>query len=60
MTLLNYSHCGCCKKQMNKNKLTLQTLHQLFPVNVCNRICDFNIHCKYCNMLMESSMNFQN
>ena len=53
--LFNYSHCRCCKKEMNDMKTTL---HNFLPVNVCNRICEYNVYCKYCNLLVEDERKF--
>lgn len=53
--LFNYSHCRCCKKEMNETKMTL---HNILPVNVCNRICEYNVYCEYCNLLVENEHRF--
>lgn len=53
--LFNYSHCVCCKNDMNKTKMTL---YNIFPVNICNKICEYNVHCKYCNLLVEDERKF--
>ena len=46
MTLFNYSKCEYCENKMNKNKVELS---KLFPTNVCNKICDYNVTCNKCN-----------
>ena len=53
--LFNYSHCRCCKKDMNEMKMTL---HSILPVNVCNRFCEYNVDCKYCKLLVEDKSQF--
>ena len=53
--LFNYSHCVCCKKGMNNTKLTL---HNILPVNICNRICEYNVYCDYCKLLVEDERKF--
>lgn len=53
--LFNYSKCECCKNNKNDVKITL---HHLLPVNMCNMICDYILHCKYCNSLLEDEIKF--
>ena len=53
--LFSYSHCRCCKKDMNETKMIL---HNILPVNVCNRICEYNVYCEYCNLLVENERRF--
>ena len=53
--LFNYSKCKCCKDNKNDVKITL---HHLLPVNICNMICDYNVHCKYCHSLLDDELKF--
>ena len=53
--LFNYSKCKCCKNNKNDVKITL---HHLLPVNICNMICDYNVHCKYCHLLLNDEFKF--
>ena len=53
--LFNYGKCECCKNNKNDVKITL---HHLLPVNMCNMICDYILHCEYCNSLLEDDIKF--
>ena len=53
--LFNYNNCLSCKKKIDDVKITL---HQLFPANICNKICEYNVHCKYCHLLVEDERKF--
>ena len=53
--LFNYSNCLSCKRNVDDVKITL---HQLFPSNICNKICEYNVHCKYCHLLVEDERKF--
>ena len=53
--LFNYSHCVCCKKGMNNTKLTL---HNILPVHICNKICEYNVYCDYFKLLVEDERKF--
>ena len=55
MTLFNYSKCEYCENKMNKNKVELS---KLFPTNVCNKICDYNVTCNKCNTLLKKEYEF--
>ena len=53
--LFNYSKCECCKNNKNDVKITL---NHLLPVNICNIICDYNVHCEYCHLLLDDELKF--
>ena len=53
--LFNYSHCKCCKKEINEMRMIL---HNILPVNVCNKICEYNVYCEYCILLVKNERKF--
>lgn len=53
--LFKYSHCRCCQNDMNEMKMTL---HNILPVNICIKICEYNVYCKYCRLLVEDERKF--
>ena len=45
MTLFNYEHCKMCKKRNNGMKIELS---KILPVNVCNKVGEYNVNCHKC------------
>ena len=55
MTLFNYGQCKICGRKNNDIKIELcKTL----PVNVCNRICEYNVICYTCRTLLKREDDF--
>ena len=55
MSLFNYEGCKYCKNSMNNNKVELS---KLLPVNVCNKICEYNVSCYKCRNLLKKEDEF--
>ena len=55
MTLFNYEHCKMCKNNNNNIKIELS---KILPVNVCNKICEYNVNCSKCKTLLKREDDF--
>ena len=53
--LSTYKNCGCCKKGMTKVKVLL---NNIFPVGICDEICDYNLHCEKCKYLNDRERRY--
>ena len=53
--LFNCSNCLSCKRNVDEVKITL---HQLSPSNICNKICEYNVHYEHCHSLVEDERRF--
>ena len=55
MTLFDYEQCKMCKKRNNDIKTELS---KILPVNVCNKICEYNVNCYKCKTLLKREDEF--
>ena len=55
MTLFNYKNCTYCKNNNNDFKIELS---KIMPVNVCDKICEYNVSCSKCRSLHLKEVEF--
>ena len=55
MPLFNYEKCEICK---NEKETINMTLTNILPENICKNICDYNVFCKYCTLLLDDERKF--
>ena len=53
--LFTYKNCGCCKREMTNVKVLL---NNIFPVGICDGICDYNLYCSKCKDLYDKERRY--
>ena len=54
--LFTYKNCRCCKKEMTDIKVLL---NNIFPAEICNEICDYNLYCSKCKDLYDKERTYK-